>query len=295
MSKEQLAYILTKSDENPPPDNLTPQTLRAWFEEINAHTPIVEGCSFERVRCTRLGGDLTSLPDIDQSKLIIYYHGGGFMIGSSRSHRVITTNLARLSGCAVLSVDYRLLPEHPRPAAYGDALAAYRWALERGCPASRIALAGDSAGAHLALATALRAKSAGLPMPGALVLFSGAFDFAGDGASHTELADAPLLNRELMQLFSNTYVGSDDPRSPEVTPLYADFSGLPATLVHVGSWELLRDDSLDVTRRLQEVGVAAELKVWEGMCHDWQLFAPFLDEAMESLAQAGEFMRQHLV
>eukprot|EP01042_Synura_sphagnicola_P032824 gene32824-42198_t len=157
MSQEQLAYILTKSNENPPPDNLTPQTLRAWFEEINAHTPIVDDCSFERVRCNRLGGDLTSLPDTDQSKLIIYYHSGGFMMGSSRSHRVITTNLVRLSGCAVLSVDYRLLPEHPRPAAHEDALAAYQWALDRGYSASRIALAGDSAGAHLALATAVRA------------------------------------------------------------------------------------------------------------------------------------------
>jgi len=290
MAREQLAVILQNSAEHPPPADPSPSALRHWFEGIQAPTPIAEGCSFERVECTAAGGDLTTRPPCDQTKLIIFYHGGGFLFGSSRSHRVITTHLARLANCAVLSVDYRLAPEHPAPAAHEDALQAYRWALSKGYEPKSIVLAGDSAGGNLALSTALRARDAGLPRPSAVVSFSGAFDLAGDGASHRELADAPLVNRSMAQLATSLYVGSGDPRSAQVTPLHADVSRLPPTLLHVGTWELLRDDSVEMARRLQAAGNTVELKVWDGMCHDWQLFAPFLDEGMQSLEEAAAFI-----
>lgn len=293
MSIQQLDFILQISAQNPPPQG-GPVEMRAWFEAINAQTPVADGIMIERVPAGPAGGDLIRLGESDDKRLVIYFHGGGFLFGSSRSHRVVASNLARASGCAVLAADYRLAPEHPAPTAHDDAFAVYRWALDRGYAPERIALSGDSAGGNLALATAVRARDAGLPLPGAIMLMSPALDLADDLDSHRSVADAPLVTPQLMELFNTLYIGAGDRRSPAVTPLHGDLSGLPPILVHVGSWELLRDDSVEVVNRVNAAGGAAELKVWEGMCHSWQLFAPMLDEGMASIEEAGEFLRQKL-
>lgn len=252
MSKEQLAAILEISAQFPPPANGGPPEMRAWFEAINAQTPIPGGIMIERVAAGPAGGDLIRYPGADDKRLIIYFHGGGFFFGSSLSHRVIAANLARASGIAVLAADYRLAPEDPAPSAHDDAFSVYKWALERGYAASAIALTGDSAGGNLALATAVRARDAALPRPGALALMSPALDFTGTSESYRTIADAPLLTPQLMGLFTDVYVGKGDPRSPLVTPFDSDLSQLPPALIHVGSWELLRDDSIMIARRLRE-------------------------------------------
>lgn len=293
MSKEQLDFILKISAENPPPANATPPQLREWFEAINAQTPIAEGAMIETISVGPCSAELIRLPGGDESRLVIYYHGGGFLFGSPRSHRTIATHLAKASGAAVLSVDYRLAPEHPAPTAHDDCLAAYRWALGAGYTPSGIALTGDSAGGNLALATAVRARDAGLALPSSIALMSPALDLAGDGQSHRTNADAPLVNRQLADLFTAAYVGPGDPRSSAVTPLNSDLANLPPVLVHVGSWELLFDDSVTVVERIKAAGGRAELKVWEGMCHSWQLFAPMLEEGMASIEETGAFVRRH--
>nr|WP_295883906.1 alpha/beta hydrolase [uncultured Devosia sp.] len=293
MSKEQLDFILKISAENPPPANATPPQLREWFEAINAQTPIADGAMIETISVGPCSAELIRLPGGDENRLVIYYHGGGFLFGSPRSHRTIATHLAKASGATVLSVDYRLAPEHPAPTAHDDAYAAYRWALDRGYPPASVVLSGDSAGGNLALAAAVRARDAGLPLPACLVLMSPALDLASEGESHRTMADAPLVNRDLMGLFNMVYVGAGDLRSPKVTPFYGDVSGLPPVLVHVGSWELLRDDSISIAARINAAGGKAELKVWEGMCHSWQLFAPMLEEGMASIEEAGDFVRRH--
>lgn len=294
MSKEQLAGILEISAQFPPPANAGPNEMRAWFEAINAQTPIPDGIMIERVAAGPVGGDLIRYEGADDKRLIIYFHGGGFFFGSSRSHRVVAANLARASRVTVLAADYRLAPENPSPTAHDDAFAIYKWALERGYAPSTIALTGDSAGGNLALATAVRTRDAGLPRPGALMLMSPALDFTGESESYRTIADAPLLTPQLMALFTNVYVGKGDPRSPLVTPFDSDLSRLPPALIHVGSWELLRDDSITIAKRLRDAGGVAELKVWEGMCHSWQLFAPMLDEGMASIEEAASFVRTHL-
>lgn len=294
MSRQQLEAILEISAQNPPPPNAGPVELRAWFEGINAQTPIAERSMIERVAAGPVGGDLIRLPESDDSGLVIYFHGGGFLFGSARSHRVIATNLARASGLQVLAADYRLAPEHPAPAAHEDALAIYRWALDRGYEPSRIALAGDSAGGNLALATAIKARDGSLPLPGAIMLMSPALDLADELESHAGVSDAPLLTADLMGLFKMAYLGSGDRRAPTVNPLHADLAGLPPVLVHVGSWEILHDDSVEIVKRIKAAGGSAELKVWDGMCHSWQLFAPMLEEGMASIDEAGAFLRAHL-
>jgi monoterpene epsilon-lactone hydrolase len=291
MSKEQLATILELSAQNPPPQG-GPIELREWFEGINAATPVAAGLVIESVTIGAFSAEILTAPGADGDKLVIYYHGGGFMMGSPRSHRVIASNLARTSGVAVLSVAYRLAPEHPAPTAHDDAFTAYKWALDEGFDAASLALTGDSAGGNMALATAVRAREAGLPQPAAIAVFSPALDLAAEGESHA--TDAPLLVRPLMDLFNAIYLGDGDRKSASVTPFYSDLSGLPPTLVHVGTWEILRDDSVTMAERLRAAGVETEFKQWDGMVHSWQLFAPMLDEGMASIEEAGSFLRRHL-
>jgi monoterpene epsilon-lactone hydrolase len=295
MSKQQLAHILEISAQNPPPAHATPSAMRSWAEGITSNTPLADHVTISRTSFGPYQGDLILPEDGDASRLIIYYHGGGFFLFSAQTYRVITTNLARVTGAAVFAPDYRLAPEHPAPAAHDDAFGVYQWALRKGHAADKIALSGDSAGANLALATAVRAREAGLPLPAKLALFSPWLDFAEEGATYRSISDDPIVIRTMLDGFKQAYLGDLDRKSPDVTPFYADFRGLPPTLVHVGSWERLRDDSTTLVERLTAAGVQAELEIFEGMCHGWQLFAPMLEEGMASIEQAARFIKARQV
>lgn len=293
MSKEQLDQILQLAAEAPPPENPSPGDMRAWFEAINAQTPVAQGVSYSSLHQKPWTAEWNRPATCDADRLVIYYHGGGFLFGSSRSHRVVTSHLAQLAETQVLSINYRLAPEHPAPAAHDDCFNAYRWALEQGFKASAITLAGDSAGGNLALTTAIRARDVGLSIPGCIAVMSPALDLAGDGESHTTLAGAPLLTQELMDLFNMAYVGDGDPRSSLVTPFYSDMSGLPPLLIHVGSNEVLLDDSVSLAGRIEQADGQVALKVWQDMVHCWQLYAPMLDEGMQSLREIAGFIKEH--
>ena len=295
MSKEQLAEILRVSAQNPPPQNASPAKMRAWADGITAGMPLARGVMISRSRFGPYEGDLIVPEGGDASRLVIYYHGGGFFLFSSETYRVTTTHLALISGLAVFAPDYRLAPENPAPAAHDDAFGVYQWLVEHGYAAERIALGGDSAGGNLALATAVRARDAGLPPPSALVLFSPWLDFAEEGESYRSVVDEPILPPHIVDGFKQAYLGDGDPKSPKVTPFYADFAGLPPTLIHAGSWERLRDDSITLFARMQLAGVDARLKVFDGMCHGWQFFAPVLEEGMASIEQSARFIKSHEV
>ena len=295
MSTQQLNGILAMSAQNPFPINAGPQAIRAWVEIAASHLPPADKVSIERVNCGRCDGDLLQPSGGDRSRLIIFYHGGCFFFGSARTHRVLASHLARAAGCAVLIPDYRLAPEHPGPAAHEDALGVYQWALRQGYAANRIALSGDSAGGNLAVSTALRAKTAGLPRPAALALMSPWVDFVGEGASHREVTDDPIISEEILELGLKAYINGIDLRSALVTPLYSDLTGLPPTLVHVGSWERLGDDSVTLVQRLSAAGVDAQLKIFAGMCHTWQMYAPILEDGMASLEECAAFIKAHQV
>ncbi|MCW1934928.1 alpha/beta hydrolase [Pararhodobacter zhoushanensis] len=294
MSQDQLMAVLQRGAQNPPPLEGGPQALRAWFEGSMAPVPTAEGVSIEPLDIDGLPCELLRPDGAAIGDLLLYFHGGGFVFGSPRSHRVIASNLARASGKTVLSAQYRLTPEHPAPAAHDDAFALWKWVLAQGYAPGRVAIAGDSAGGNLALATAVRARDAKLPLPGALVLLSPALDFADEGESHRSMADAPLVNAAFSAMFTGAYLGALDRRSPLATPFAASLAGLPPVLVHVGTWEFLRDDSVTIAERLRAAGVRVELKLWEGMCHNHQLWAPFIDEGMASLDEAGAFVRATL-
>lgn len=293
MSKEQMIDILSAGAENPPPQGSL-QELRTWFEAINEAMPIAPGATITPVSVGPCSADLIRVPDSRNDRLVIYYHGGGFIMGSPRSHNTIASFLAQASEATVLSVDYRLAPEHPTPTAREDSFAAVQWALAEGYPPGSIALAGDSAGGNLALSVAIRMREEGLVPVGGVMLMSPALDLAGDGASHQEVVDDPILRPELMALFNQLYFGDGDLRSSAATPFYEEMGGLPPVLLHVGSWEILRDDSVTTAERINAAGGDATLKVWDGMTHSWQLYAPILQEGMQSIQEAGDFIRARL-
>ncbi|MDR6212461.1 alpha/beta hydrolase [Paracidovorax wautersii] len=294
MSAQQLQSILQIAAQNPPPPLADLPRLRAWFDATNSQMPPADDLRITALRIpgaegSTLDAEVLDTPGSDPTKLIIYFHAGGFLFGSLQSHRTLCSYLGQFSGARVLNVAYRLAPEHPAPTAHEDAFAAYQWALANGYAASAIALAGDSAGGNLALATAVRVRDRGLARPCAVVALSPGLDFTAEGESHRTVDD-PFITQELMDLVVAGYAQGGDPRSEAMTPFYSALEGLPPVQLQVGSQERLRDDAETMAARLTSAGVDVECHVWPGMVHCWQLFAPLLDEAMASLEQAGRFI-----
>jgi len=223
---------------------------------------------------------------------VLYLHGGGYVIGSPRSHRHLAAAIAGAAGTSALLLDYRLAPEHPFPAAVDDAVAAYRWLLDQGIAAGHIAVAGDSAGGGLTVATLLALLNARLPMPAAGVCISPWVDLTCRGESYRSKADVdPIVRSAGVSEMARAYLATTDPRSPLASPLFADLRGLPPLLIHVGSDEVLLDDAIGLAERAKAAGVDATLEQWDRMIHVWHWFLPMLDEAQAAVASIGSFVR----
>ncbi len=244
-----------------------------------------------------LGGVMTEWTRVDRLTrgVILYCHGGGYVVGSPRAYRGLAGRLATSAHCDVAMIDYRLAPEHPFPAAPDDAIAAYRALLERGIDATSIVLAGDSAGGNLALVTLLRARDRGLPSPRAAVLLSPWTDLTGSGASiRTNAKRDPMLPPHRIEEAARLYAPDTPLDHPDVSPLFADLGGLPPLSIHVGTTEILLDDSQRLAERARKQGVDAELKRWHRMPHVFPMFADVLPEGRQALAEIGRFIDDHL-
>jgi len=234
-------------------------------------------------------------PDVPQDRLIIYYHGGAYAACSPTTHQDLISRLSRASGAAALGVDYRLAPEHPFPAAVDDSIAAYNWALGHGFEPSNIVLAGDSAGGGLVLSVLLAARDAGVPLPAAGVCYSPWVDLECTGesmAANDHLDD--FIKYGGLSARAQSYLGGSDPKHPWASALYADLTGLPSLMVHVGSAETLLDDSTRLVEVARKAGVDVTLKIWEDMVHVWQAFASILPEGQQSIEECGAFIREKL-
>ena len=227
---------------------------------------------------------------------LLYLHGGGYAIGSPRSHRHLAAAIARVAGVACLLLDYRLAPEHPFPAAVHDAVAAHRWLLEqRGIAASRIAVAGDSAGGGLTVAALVGLRQAGLAMPGAGVCISPWTDLTCSAPSYRERASRdPIVTLPNITVMARDYLHGADPRAPLASPIFADLRGLPPLLIHVGSEEVLLDDATQLAERARAAGVDVAIEVWDPMIHVWHWFLPWLDEAQAAVDKIGGFLKPRL-
>lgn len=222
--------------------------------------------------------------------MLLYLHGGAYVAYSPRSHRELAARLGRAAGCAVLVPDYRLAPEHPHPAAVEDALAALGRLREQG---RAVVLAGDSAGGGLALAVAQRLRAQGLPQPAGIALLSPWTDLGLSGPSVQEVRDDPTLDAERLRGAGLAYAAGADPLGPELSPAYADLTGLPPLHVEVGSGEILLSDSLRLAEAARTAGVEVALEVGEDLPHVFQVFAT-TPEAVASTDRVGAFLRRVL-
>jgi monoterpene epsilon-lactone hydrolase len=267
---------------------------RHIFEEMMGGIPVPVDVA---VSPGHLGGIPVVNIDVDGAdpdQVILYFHGGAYAIGTAASSVGLASDLARRAGARLVSVDYRLAPEHPYPAALEDSVAVYRGLLASDLPPSAIAVVGESAGAGLVAATLVALRRAGLALPSAAVMMSPWVDltFSGDSMNEKAALD-PALTPDGLKRRAGDYVGRGDPADGLLSPIFADLSGLPPLLVQVGSHEILLDDAIRLAARAAAADVAVTLQVTPQVPHVFQAFASMLDEAGAALTQAGDFLRLH--
>jgi acetyl esterase/lipase len=235
-------------------------------------------------------GELIATPASRPDRHVLYLHGGGYVTGSPALYRNFTWRIAAAARARVLAIDYRLAPEHPFPAALDDAFAACRWLLAGKADPRRTAVMGDSAGGGLALALLLKLRDGGHARPAAAVALSPWTDLALTGPSLVRNAKAEsMLTIGDTRLFAGSYLNGADPRHPYASPLYGNPAGLPPTLIHASSDEILRDDAVRMAERMRAAGCHVEIEVWPRMPHCWHMFAPVLPEANAAIARVGVF------
>jgi acetyl esterase/lipase len=235
------------------------------------------------------------IPPERRSGIILFLHGGGFVMGSSRSHFSMVAELASAAQRPAALVDYRLAPEALFPAAIEDACAAYRGLLTAGHAAEQIALVGDSAGGGLAFSALFALRDEGTPLPGCLVTMSAWTDLTCSGASLQAKADVdPILTPDVPRQYASLYLGAHDSRDPLASPIFGDFTGLPPTLMQVGSDEILLDDTIRVAEAAQRAGCDVSLEVADGMMHVYQMLTWLTPNARTALRSAASFIDRHL-
>lgn len=296
MASEALETIVTMLRGANIAQGTSIQEMRAGMEAGSAATPLPDDVTFTPVDAGGVPAEWNDAPDARADRVLIYYHGGGYCMGSLNTHRGLTARLSQLANLRVLSVDYRLAPEHPHPAAVDDAVAAYQFVLAQGIAAEHIALAGDSAGGGLAVAALLAIRDQGLPLPACGVGISAWTDMTASGNSITEKADVDPMLGDIsgLQLMVDAYVGAGDKKAPLASPLFADLAGLPPLLLQVGSAEVLLDDSRRLAERAKSAGVDVTLEVWEDMFHVWHVFAEMLPEGMAASQELADFVNARL-
>lgn len=243
------------------------------------------------VSCLRFTPD-----DVDEpGRYVLYFHGGGFTIGSARSHAEMTARIARACRAVLYSVDYRLSPEHVFPAALDDAEASYRALLERGISPTRIAVGGDSAGGGIALSLMVRLRDEGMPMPACAAMLSAWADLSCSGSSYQLRADVdPLVTPEMGLANAAGYLAGHDARDPLASPVFADLTGFPPLLLQTGSDEMLFDDTTRVADSARRAGVPVDVQVADGMMHVYQLLTWLIPEALPAIDEVGAFIRRHI-
>jgi epsilon-lactone hydrolase len=268
---------------------------RRLTREYVSAQPLPAGVS---VTPAALGGVPTAeitVGGIEPRHVVLYFHAGVYVLGDAVQAAGLASQVGRRTGAKVISVDYRLAPEHPYPAAVDDALAAYQALLQGGTDPADIALAGESAGGGLAVATLVNARDHGLPLPAAAYLMSPYADLTLAGATmDTKRAADPLLSRENLQPRVSDYTAGHDAAAGLISPIFADLSGLPPLIIQAGSHEVLLDDAVRLARQAATADVAVTLDITPGVPHVFQTFYPILDEATAALDRAGQLLSAHL-
>jgi epsilon-lactone hydrolase len=250
----------------------------------------------------RENGEVSGIPgewitpkDSAPDRVLLYLHGGGYVLKTPRVHRVLVGRLARATGVCAFMADYRLAPEHPFPAAVEDATAVYRGLMAQGFSSSRIVVAGDSGGGGLTAALLLNLRDSGDPLPAAACLISAMLDctFSGEQLPELQKSD-PFLRLKDIAMMARHYYGDHNPHHPLISPVFDDLLGMPPLLIHAGEKEILSAEAIRYAEKAATAGVEVTLKVWDGMFHAFPLFAGFVPEGKIAIAEIGAFFRKHL-
>ena len=267
---------------------------RARIDEVGSVWPVAGDIRLETVDLGGVQGEFSLAPGSDASRVLIFFHGGGYCSGSIVSHRRMVTEAGRAARMRTLAVAYRLAPEYPFPAAHENALTAWRYLRAQGIAASRIVVGGDSAGGNLTIALINRLRAAGEAQPACAWLASPWTDLTMSGTSlATKDAIDPLIHKGYLEELASAYAPAPlDRRDPLISPLFADLTGFPPVLIQVGSAETLLDDSLRFAAAAGAADVVATLEVWPHMIHAWPMWNAKLADGRRALEQAGEFIRR---
>ncbi len=274
-----------------PPANL--QALRARIEAMMDAQPTADGVSVSPVDMDGVSG-LWLVPEgCESAPVILYFHGGGFRLASARAYRPYGSQLARACQARVLLVDYRLAPEHQFPAAVDDAVTAYRWLRAQGQPAERIVIGGDSAGGGITASALVALRDAGDALPAGGVCISPWVDLTNTNESFKTRVDADKLFSPAQAAEATAlYLGDSDPKNPLASPVFADLSGLPPLLVHVGDAEVLLDDASALAERARAASVEVTHRIYPEMPHVWHLSYPAFPEAVEAVDEIAAFVHR---
>jgi monoterpene epsilon-lactone hydrolase len=285
-----LAYSASRARKN-----ATLQERRAYLDNGARRLPLAGGMVVRRTAVGRMTAEWLVPDGIPDDRAILYLHGGGYTMGSCTTHRALVSRIATACRAPALLPEFRLAPEFPFPAALEDCTAAYRHLIDEGIPSHKIVIAGDSSGGGLAAALAVLLRDRGVPLPAALVCLSPWADLGLTGESLWTCAGVdPICTLEESRFHAAQYVGDHDPRSPLISPIYADLRGLPPMLIQVGDREILLSDAVRLADKARRDGVDTEIEVWEGMWHVWHMFAWYVPEGRRAVERVGAFVGRRL-
>ena len=269
---------------------------RQRLDDVGSVWPVADDVELAAVDVNGMAGEYSIVPGSDPSRILMFFHGGGYCSGSIRSHRRMVSEAGRAAEMRTLSIAYRLAPEHPFPAAYDDALTAWRFLQNQGISAARITIGGDSAGAGLAVALINRLRDAHEELPACAWLVSPWTDLTMSGSTlaSKDAVDAIIHKGYLNELADAYLPAGIDRKDPRASPLYADFRSFPPILIQVGSAETLLDDATRFAAVAGAADVPTTLEVWPHMIHAWHLWNAHLEPGRRALVSAGAFIRRHL-
>ncbi len=292
MASAELAKVLEMIRAVPRDPTAEVGRMRGAMEKVSER--VARDVKCEPVSAGGVPAEWIVPPGAADDRVILYLHGGGYVMGSINTHRAMVARIARASQAKALAIDYRMAPEHPFPAAVDDATAAYRWLLAQGYKPGKIVISGDSAGGGLTLATLIALRDAGTPLPAAGVPISAWADLEGTGASiKTRAATDPMVDLPGLSRMAKLYAGDHDMKNPLLSPIHADYRGLPPMLLQVGDAEILLDDSTRVADKAKAAGVKVELEAWDDMFHVWHVFAKILPEGQQAIDRIGSYVIEH--
>jgi epsilon-lactone hydrolase len=271
----------------------TPEEFRSIYGRFLEQFPPPADVEVQPVNAGGVPAEWVIPPGVSAQRTILYLHGGGYVVGAPRGYREMVSRIAWAAQAQALTIDYRLAPENPHPAAVEDAVAAYRWLLGSRVEPGRTVLAGDSAGGGLTAATLVSLRDQGDRLPAAGVCICPWVDLEITGKSMDTNAEAdPLVKRDVVTNMAAGYLQGQDPRTPLASPLHAELRGLPPLLIQVGKSETLLDDASRLAERARIAGVDVTYEAWPDMIHVWHAFGSFLPEARQAIDRIGEFIRQ---